>query len=299
MSGDLTFVVAVAAGLLSFLSPCVLPLVPAYLGQLTRVTVRAANASAVAAAGATGGATPGGGRVVGPSRWLALRHAIAYVAGFGLVFTILGVTATYAGGALVGYLPALREIGGLVLVVMGLNLAGILTISRLQRSWQPLLAGGASSLATSSGTTMLGATFEQTGPDGRPGSGRASLGDRIGARLTGSDHAWLATFGLGVIFAVGWTPCIGTILGGILTVAATSNGVARGGVLLIGYTLGLGIPFLVLGVLYDRAPALLRPLQGHGRAVSLVSGLLVAGLGVAMLFDLLTLIPRYFNFTGV
>jgi cytochrome c-type biogenesis protein len=277
MSGDLTFIVAVAAGLLSFLSPCVLPLVPAYLGQLTRVAVRAADSAA---------GSPGG-----RSRWVALRHAFAYVAGFGLVFTLLGVTATYAGGALVGYLPILREIGGIVLIVMGLNLAGILTIDRLQRSYQPLLAGGASSLATSGGGGLAGATF---GPDGS-----GSRADRLGARLTGSRHAWLATFGLGVIFAVGWTPCIGTILGGILTLAATSDGTIRGGILLVGYTLGLGIPFIVLGVLYDRAPALLRPLQGHGHAVSLVSGLLVAAIGVAMLFDLLTLIPRYFNFSGV
>jgi cytochrome c-type biogenesis protein len=290
MSGDLTLVVAVAAGLLSFLSPCVLPLVPAYLGQLTRVAVRAADASAEAAVT---------GSPAGPSRWVALHHAIAYVAGFGLVFTILGVTATYAGGLLVNYLPVLRQVGGLILIVMGLNLAGILTLARLQRSWQPLLAGGASSLATSGGGTIIGGTFGPAGSDGRPGPASTSLGDRIGARLTGSDHAWLATFGLGVIFAVGWTPCIGTILGGILTLAATSDGVLRGGILLVGYTAGLGIPFIILGVLYDRAPAILRPLLGHGRTVSLVGGLLVAGIGVAMLFDLLTLIPRFFNFTGV
>jgi len=139
MSGDLTFLVAIAAGLLSFLSPCVLPLVPAYIGQLTRVAVRSA-------------ADP----TLGPTRWVALRHAFAYVAGFGLVFTILGITATFAGGALGSYLPVLRKIGGLVLIVMGLNLAGILTIARLQRTWQPLLAGGASSLATSAGGSVIG-----------------------------------------------------------------------------------------------------------------------------------------------
>jgi len=278
MSGsDLTILVAIAAGLLSFLSPCVLPLVPAYIGQLTRVAVR----STAEREGRTG-----------PSRWVALRHAVAYVLGFGLVFTLLGVTATFAGGALGAYLPALRQVGGAILIVMGLNLAGILTIARLQRTWQPLLAGGASSLATSGGGSVIG-PLGSPGPDGKS---RGSAGDRLGARLTGSGNAWLASFGLGVIFAIGWTPCIGTILGGILTLAATSDGVARGAVLLVGYTLGLGIPFLVLGVLYDRAPRILRPLVRHGRAVSLVGGLLVVAIGVAMLFDLLILVPRYLTF---
>jgi cytochrome c-type biogenesis protein len=271
MSGsDLTILVAIAAGLLSFLSPCVLPLVPAYVGQLTRVAVRSAAEHGDSAAG--------------PSRWVALRHAIAYVAGFGLVFTLLGVTATFAGGALGAYLPLLREVGGLILIVLGLNLAGILTVARLQRTWQPLLAGGASSLATSGGGSLLGSPSP------------SSWGDRLGARVTGSSNAWLASFGLGVIFAVGWTPCIGTILGGILTLAATSDGVLRGGILLVAYTLGLGIPFLVLGVLYDRAPRILRPLLRHGRAVSLVGGLLVVAIGVAMLFDLLIIVPRYLTF---
>lgn len=279
MSGsDLTFLVAIAAGLLSFLSPCVLPLVPAYVGQLTRVAVRSA-------------AERNDGSL--PSRWVALRHAIAYVAGFGLVFTLLGVTATFAGGALGAYLPALRQVGGLVLIVMGLNLAGILTIARLQRTWQPLLAGGTSSLATSGGGSLIG-RLEPAGEGG--GESRSSLGDRLGARLTGSGNAWLATFGLGVIFAVGWTPCIGTILGGILTLAATSDGVLRGGILLVGYTIGLGIPFLVLGVLYDRSPRILRPLVRHGRAVTLIGGLLVVAIGVAMLFDLLIIVPRYLTF---
>jgi cytochrome c-type biogenesis protein len=276
MSGsDLTILVALAAGLLSFLSPCVLPLVPAYVGQLTRVAVRSA-------------AERGDGAL--PSRWVALRHAIAYVAGFGLVFTLLGVTATFAGGALGAYLPALRQLGGIILVVMGLNLAGILTIGRLQRTWQPLLAGGTSSLATSSGGSVVG-RLEPAG-----GAGRGGLGDRLGARLTGSGNAWVATFGLGVIFAIGWTPCIGTILGGILTLAATSDGVLRGGILLVGYTVGLGIPFIVLGVLYDRSPGILRPLVRHGRAVTMIGGLLVVAIGLAMLFDLLIIVPRYLTF---
>ena len=95
---------------------------------------------------------------------------------------------------------------------------------------------------------------------------------------------------------MGWTPCIGIVLGGILTMAASSGTILQGAILLLGYTLGLGIPFLLLGLLYDRAPGLLRPLIAHGRTVSLIGGLLVVGIGVAMILDLLTLLPRFFNF---
>ena len=95
MSGtDLTILVAFAAGVISFLSPCVLPLVPAYVGQLT----------AIAVAGSAAGAMP--------SRWLAVRHSLAYVAGFGAVFTFLGIMATFVAGPLVDYLPALRTSAG-------------------------------------------------------------------------------------------------------------------------------------------------------------------------------------------
>jgi cytochrome c-type biogenesis protein len=264
---DLTFLVAIAAGLLSFLSPCVLPLVPAYLGQITAVAVAAQAPGARA------------------SRWLALRHSVAYVAGFGTVFTLLGVTATYAAGPLVDYLPALRQIGGIVLIVLGLNLAGILRIPVLERTFRPLDAGATASVAGMTGTMSLASA-----------GGPPTRANRLGGWIVGSRNGWLATFGLGAIFAIGWTPCIGVLLGGMLTLAATSNTALQGAILLVGYTLGLGVPFLVLGVLYDRAPGLLRPLITHGRLVSLIGGLLVVAIGVAMLMDWLVLLPRYFQF---
>src|SRR4029078_9826366 len=95
------------------------------------------------------------------------------------------------------------------------------------------------------------------------------------------------------------TPYIGIILGVILALASQSTTVAQGGVLLVAYTLGLGIPFLLIAVLFDRAPAILRPLIRHGRAVSIVGGLLVVAIGLAMVFDWLALLPRWFNFAGV
>jgi cytochrome c-type biogenesis protein len=263
---DLTILVAFAAGVVSFLSPCVLPLVPAYLGQLTAVAV---------ASGADGAQ---------PTRWTALRHGLAYVLGFGAVFTILGVTATYAASGLAQYMDALRWWGGLILVILGISLTGLVRIPFLERTWRPLDAGAAESLATATGTVAFA----------NPNAG--GFGDRVGSRLVSSRGGWLASFGLGAIFAIGWTPCIGIILGGILTLAATSSTVAQGAILLVAYTAGLGLPFLAIALAFDRAPAILRPLVRHGRAVSIIGGLLVVAIGIAMMMDWLQLLPQRFTF---
>jgi cytochrome c-type biogenesis protein len=269
MSGDYTFLVAMVAGLISFLSPCVLPLVPAYMGQLTAVAVAA-----------QGSATT-------PSRWAAVRHAFAYVAGFGAVFTLLGITATFAGGVLADYLPALRVIGGVILVVMGLSLAGLLRIPILERSWRPLDAGASAGVSSMTGGMALAP------------AGGGTMGSRVGNRLVGGRAGLGTAFALGAIFAIGWTPCIGVILGGILTMAATAEGRLQGGLLLVGYTLGLGIPFIIIAAFYDRSRGLVRFLVRHGRTVSLIGGLLVAAIGLAMIFDLLILLPRYFGFVSI
>jgi cytochrome c-type biogenesis protein len=267
---DLTIGLALGAGLLSFLSPCVLPLVPAYVGQL----------SAVAVVGRAEGA---------PSRWLAVRHALAYVFGFGAVFTILGVTATYAAGPLFDYLPILRQVGGILLIVLGLNLAGVLRIPALDRTFRPLEAGAASSLATATGTMALGT------PGGRTG---ARFSDRLGGRIVSSRGGWLTSLGMGAIFAIGWTPCIGVILGGILTVAAESGSTAQGALLLVAYTVGLGLPFLAIAAAYDRAPRLLAPLLRRGRLVSAIGGAMVVAIGIALLFDWLRLLPQFVPFNA-
>jgi cytochrome c-type biogenesis protein len=267
---DLTIGLALGAGLLSFLSPCVLPLVPAYIGQL----------SAVAVVGRVEGA---------PSRWLAVRHALAYVFGFGAVFTILGVTATYAAGPLFDYLPILRQLGGILLIVLGLNLAGVLRIPALDRTFRPLEAGAAASLATATGTMALGSPGGGTG---------ARFTDRLGGRIVSSRGGWLTSLGMGAIFAIGWTPCIGVILGGILTVAAESGSAGQGALLLVAYTVGLGLPFLAIAATYDRAPRLLAPLLRHGQLVSAIGGALVVAIGVALLFDWLRLLPQFVPFNS-
>ncbi len=269
MTGDLTILGAALAGLLSFLSPCVLPLVPAYLGQLSAVAV-ATHAP--------------GSRA---SRWTAVRHAVAFVAGFGAVFTLLGLTATFAGGLLADWMVPLRIVGGAVLVVMGLSLAGILRIGVLERTWRPLDAGASASLAQTTGGMALAPATS---------GGSPTIGNRVGSGLVAGRTGFGAALALGAIFAIGWTPCIGAILGATLMLAATSAGKLQGGVLLVGYTLGLGIPFILIAAFYDRSRRFTAALVRHGRIVSLIGGLLVVAIGIAMMFDWLVLLPRYFQF---
>jgi cytochrome c-type biogenesis protein len=177
-----------------------------------------------------------------------------------------------------------------ILIILGLNLAGVLRIPRLERTWRPLDAGASGSLAAATGTVSL-----SSAPASAVGSA-PGLGERLGGRLVSSRRGWLASFGLGAIFAVGWTPCIGVILGGILGLASASQTVLQGGLLLVAYTAGLGLPFLAIALVYDRAPGILRPLVRHGQAVSVIGGALVVLIGIAMLMDWLSLIPSKIPF---
>ena len=281
---ELTLAAAILAGLVSFISPCVLPVVPAYLGQLGILAVASRPIASpappelrLATAGAPGQSVPGrpaslpatpGAPV--PSRafgrptwrtwtgWRALPHALAFVVGFGAVFTLLGVTAYVAAGPLRDNLPVLRQIGGIVLIVLGLNLAGVLRLSILARSWRPL--------------------------------------DRFAARRAGRfGNGPVGALALGAVFAVGWTPCIGPTLGAILTLSAVSPG-PEVVLLLVAYSLGLGLPFVGLALAVDRAPAITRPLLRHGRVIEIVGGGLVVVIGLAILFDWLAIFARAFSF---
>jgi cytochrome c-type biogenesis protein len=270
---DLTLGAALLAGLLSFLSPCVLPVVPAYLGQLGIIAARspfAAATPALATAGMTVAAGSGGGDVsagllstgpaapTGTTGWRALPNAFAFVLGFTLVFTTLGVGAYFVAGPLRDNLPLLRVLGGVVLVILGLNLMGVLRLRTLSRSWKPLERFG----------------------DGRSGERRGGV---------------LGGLALGSIFAVGWTPCIGPTLGAILTMAAVGSSPQVVG-LLVAYSIGLGIPFVLMALAFDRAPLITRPLLRYSRQIEVAGGALIVFLGIALIFDWLGMFARAFSF---
>ena len=211
-----------AAGTISFLSPCVLPLVPAYVSYIAGQSMADSTASRALIV-----------------RVQALGLSACFVLGFATIFIILGASATTLGQSLISYRYELNLIGGVVVIGFGLFATGLLRPSWLQRDF------------------------------------------RIEVVLPGRHP--LAAYLLGMAFAFGWTPCIGPILGAILTVSAASATVAEGVRLLAVYSLGLGIPFLLVAVFTGGLFARLKSIGRIGRALQVVAGGIMVVMGAAMI----------------
>ena len=219
MALDIGYVSAAAAGALSFLSPCVLPLVPPYLCYMAGVSVDdfRGQAGVAARAGARGA---------------LLAASVAFVLGFSTVFVALGAGASTVGRFLRVWQEPLAMAAGVVIIVMGLNFLGVLKIPLLSRE----------------------ARFQS---QGRPASA-------------------VAAYVMGLAFAFGWTPCIGPVLGPILTLAGGRETVGEGAALLAAYSLGLGIPFLVAALFSGAFMRFLQTFRVHlGRVEKAIGGLLV------------------------
>jgi cytochrome c-type biogenesis protein len=234
MDSQVSLGVAFLAGLASFLSPCVLPLVPIFIAQMVGQSVsQSENTTA--------------------KRLVTFLHSLMFVAGFTLAFIALGATASTLGSFLHTNQFLLREIGGAVLVLIGLHMTGILKLPFLY--WQKRFE------------------FHPTRP------------------------SYPASLAIGVIFAIGWTPCVGLILGPILALAANAATLRLGVLLLLIYSLGLGIPFLVLGLGLDRFSRLLKWLKPHLGKIEIATGIIMIALGVMIYFNLLITLNRFFNFS--
>ncbi len=261
---NVTVWLAFMAGFLSFISPCVLPLVPAYVGYMgNRVTTHAV-------AGIANPALPA--HVVQQHRIRMALHGMAFVAGFMMVFVVFGL-AINAGTWLVsstfyevqrGFIPRL---GGILIILFGLHFvgfvvpvlhwlecsAGLERLGGLGRSIQRGLAWLQSMLYSD--------TRRQIKPDQKYGLFGSSL--------------------MGIIFAAGWTPCIGPIYGSILTMAASSSStVVQAGGLMVMYSLGLGLPFILTAIALDRVEGLLRRLKRHLNTLKIASGIFMIVIGI-------------------
>ena len=219
MAIDVTHGGALLAGLVSFLSPCVLPLVPPYLCYMAGVSIDQLTGDA--------------DEVI--ARRTVMLSAGGFVLGFSTVFILLGATASAIGQFVASYSAELSVIGGAIIIVMGLHFLGLFKIPLLQRQMRLHIDHDA-------------------GPMG--------------------------SYLMGLAFAIGWTPCIGPVLGTILLVAGSEQTVTRGAGLLAVYSLGLGLPFLLAGFFAGPFIHFMRRFRGHFGTVERVMGGLLVVTGV-------------------
>jgi cytochrome c-type biogenesis protein len=218
---------AFTAGLLSFLSPCVLPLIPSYVTFITGLSLED----------------------VSHARRTALVHSLLFILGFTIIFVALGATAT-ALGQLLGYQRAwISRIGGVLIIVFGLYMLGVFNVSLFSRER------------------------------------RVHIADK--------PVGYLGTLLVGIAFGAGWTPCIGPILGSILTYAASAADLSRGLWLLLAYSLGLAVPFLVSAVAVERFLDVFTRMKRQMVWVTRASGVLMIAVGILMVTNYFTILATY------
>jgi cytochrome c-type biogenesis protein len=225
--------VAVAAGLLSFISPCVLALVPVYLAFL-------------------GSAATTEGEALASTRAAVLPQALLFVAGFSLLFVVLGTSIGLLGGPLFR-VPEARQVAGVAVIGLGLLTTGMFgpVLDRLRVGIDPDILPAARS------TRALA---------------------------------------LGGLVAIGWTPCIGPVLGAIFTMGASSGSAPAVALLLTAYSVGLAIPFVAAALAFPRLRPLVELLRRHHRAVQVVTGLLIVGIGVLIFLNAFATLAGLFTF---
>jgi len=224
---SLGVVISFTAGLLSFLSPCVLPLIPSYVTFVTGLSLED----------------------VQRSRKTPLVHALLFVAGFSLIFLALGATATAVGRLLLLHRQWISRVGGVLVVLLGLYLLGAFNMRFLARERR--------------------------------------------FHISNKPLGYLGTVLVGIAFGAGWSPCIGPILGGILTYTATQAELQRGLVLLGAYSLGLAIPFVIAAVAVERFIAVFQRYRSRLIWVDRVAGVLLIVVGVLMLTNYMTALSGY------
>ena len=216
-AGQVGLAVAFGAGLLSFLSPCVLPLVPSYVTFITGMSFEDAARA----------------------RRHALTHALLFVLGFTIVFVLLGAGATTLGRVLVAYRDVVARAGGVLVIVFGLFLLGVFNLGAFQRER------------------------------------RVHLADK--------PAGYLGTVLVGIAFAAGWTPCIGPVLGALLTYNLGADDVGRGALMLLAYALGLAVPFVLAAVALERFLTVFARFRRHLGVASRAAGGLLVVVGVLMI----------------
>lgn len=285
MVSDVSLGLAFLAGLLSFVSPCVLPLVPAYIGYLTG---RATGQTQLELSAAQGSAGMGGARVAAAtaraSRLAVFLHGVFFVIGFTLVFVGFGMILNVgvqlvSGNAALGTIQAgafdfralLARVGGIVVIFFGLHVMGVipwlLRFLTSKVAWDRL--GGVGKAIYRVLSRLQSALYSDT---------RRRIDPR-------NPYGFLGSALMGAIFAAGWSPCLGPIIGSIFTMslsATTGDAWLAAGLPLLVYSLGLGVPFLLAAVAIDQMRGLMKRLQRRMRLIEIISGVFLISVGVLL-----------------
>jgi len=220
ISPDVTYIGAFIAGLLSFLSPCVFPLIPSYITYITGLSfadLQAEHPSHII-------------------RQKSILHSLSFIAGFTVVFVLLGASATYIGSVLQENATFIRKAGGILLVILGIHVTGILPL-------------------------------------------RFLLGEKR-VSIKHKPAGYVGSFLVGIAFAAGWTPCIGPILAAILAVAATQDSMYQGIMLLLLYSMGLGVPFFISALAMHRFLIVFNRFKKYIHIFEIFTGILLIVIGV-------------------
>ncbi len=233
ISQEVTYIGAFIAGLLSFLSPCVFPLIPSYIMYVTGISyadLQAEHPSHII-------------------RQKSILHSVCFICGFTVVFVLLGASATYIGSFLHENATIIRKVGGILLVMLGIHVTGILHI-------------------------------------------RFLLGEkRVSVKHKPAGYA--GSFLVGIAFAAGWTPCIGPILAAILAVAATEESVYQGILLLLLYSLGLGVPFFLSAIAMHRFLIVFNRFKKYIHVFEVITGVFLMVIGVLIYTNWLSRLSGY------
>ena len=234
-SQDVTYFGSFIAGLLSFLSPCVLPLIPSYITFITGLSFADLQAE----------------HPDHKVRQTAMLHSLAFILGFTVVFVLLGASATYIGSFLNQHADIIRKAGGVLIVLLGVHVTGLIPITMLM------------------------------------GEKRVTLHRK--------PAGYLGTFLVGLSFAAGWTPCIGPILATILMVAATEDNVYHGIMLLLLYSLGLGIPFFLSSLAMHQFIVTFQRFKKYIRIFEIGTGIFLMCIGIVIYFNWLSRLSGIFT----
>jgi cytochrome c-type biogenesis protein len=230
--------IAFSAGLLSFISPCVLPLVPSYVTYITGVSFKELTDA----------------KSRSRLRWATVSHSLLFIIGFSTIFILMGASASYLGQILARYQYWMMKGGGILIIILGIHFTGIINLPFLQMERR----------------------FE----------------------LRSKPLGYVGSFLVGIVFAAGWTPCIGPILSTILIYASTSQSFTKGLLLLAFYSLGLGVPFFLSSLAFNSFLSAFERIKRYMRVITLVSGLFMIAIGILFLTDTFREINAYLNIFG-